>query len=192
MKLRVMLVSSALGCLVSCAAEESGLRTVAGAASGSLVSPWGGSFVLARQGVSSGVDTDEYLPGGDNLESWTELLSVHRWPAPSDGTARDLCSRLQGRMKGEAGSWLRLIKESPGVCVFSGGFVGDTGKGEQAMLGLAYNDASDRSRIVVIHYAARGAALSDPKGSARLRGWLEKFLHQADTINSGARAVVPR
>ncbi len=151
------------------------------------ISHLGQTFVLARHQEDRSVETDEYLPNGETLGNWSQLLTVQRLRLSRDSSPGELIAHLEKRIASDRRSSLETVRQGRNAAVLSARLPGSGEIGEQWLIGIIYMDTVGGGSMNVLQFALVPDRLDEGKAEMTLDAWRQKFLRQADIRNKAGR-----
>lgn len=186
--LAVLTVASAAGATEGAPIPAAPSPPSAAASSLNSVEHDGQTFELANRTSARNVETDEYVVAGENLETWTQLVTVQRLTLMKPMPTEAFVGYFQKRLLDENGATLEVLKQAKTAAVFAVRFSPSDRNEEQVMVCLAFVDPTNPALLNVVQYAIKPTRLGVDVVESRLKSWRDKLLRQAEAM-SGERSA---
>ncbi|MFA5264386.1 MAG: hypothetical protein WC378_11210 [Opitutaceae bacterium] len=144
-------------------------------------------FILAQHREDKTVETDEYLPKGETLGDWSQLLTVQRLRLPRASSPDEMIAHLSKRVSKDPGSRFLVVRQGRHASVFSASLPPVDGAREQRLVGIVCMDTSKPGVMDVLQFALAPSRVDAGVADMILDSWKLKFVKQADVRNGADR-----
>lgn len=157
----------------------------AGAPGRRTVEHEGQVFELASSLAGANVETHEYVPVGETLATWTQLVTVQRLTLPGPRTTDEFLAYFEKRVREDGASW-EVLRRTASASVFVVRFPASDRNEEQVMICLGMLDPAKATLVNIVQYAIKPQRVPVAAVESRLKSWRDKFLRQVPAGDAGA------
>ena len=163
------------------AAPASPIPAETAAAAGKTIEYDSETFTLANSARNESVETDEYTVSGEKISNWTQLVTLQRLTVAKPTDTEAFVDFFRQRM-GEDGASLDVLSHRKAASVFAVRFPKSEQNDEQVMICLAFVATGKPSELNIVQYAIKPTRCPLDVTSARIKGWRDRFLHEAEAL----------
>ncbi|PTX91346.1 hypothetical protein [Opitutus sp. ER46] len=135
-------------------------------------------FALASESRRGSIETAEYLPVGETLEQWTQMVTVQRLTFVTRRTPEDFLQSFRAHVC-QDGASLDVLKQGGNAAVFAVRLPASESNDEQVVIGIVFAEASAPTLLNVVQYAMKPTRRPVPLVAAQLQAWRDAFVRQA-------------